>query len=72
MTNQTQIFSIMGIDAGTGIADVSDLVNHFIKSTQALGYSNYCIGQVVVNQGDATFTRNWYTVQVDYYDPSIY
>ncbi len=70
MTNQTKVFSVLGL-SGSGLADVSALANSFVKDSIPQGLSGFCIRQVVVTQGDSTFTRNWYTVQVDYYDPSI-
>ncbi len=71
MTNQTRIFSTMGIGGG-GIADVTALADNFVRAGIALGYSGFNIRQVVVTTGDTSFARNWYTLQVDYYDPSVY
>ena len=70
MTNQTQVFSIQGA-AGSGVADVTALANHFIRDGITQGLSGFCIRQVVVTPADASFARNWYTLQVDYYDPGV-
>ncbi|PQJ12685.1 hypothetical protein CJD36_002775 [Flavipsychrobacter stenotrophus] len=71
MTNQTKIFSTPGV-AATHVAYVTDLANNFIRAGIGHGYSAFNIRQVVVTPYDPAFDRNWYTLQVDYYDPSVY
>lgn len=71
MTNQTKVFSIIDTDPATGIANVTTTVNNYIRGAILDGFSNFCIGQVVVTPANTSYARNWYTVQVDYYNPGI-
>ncbi len=77
MTNQTQILS--AVDAGTSgpVVPIDTLVNDFITTGMALGYINFEVRQVVVTTqysgGPGLATgANFYTVQVNYYNPALY
>ena len=75
MTNQTTVFSAVDVDSSTGIANVTNLVNHFIISGTALGYINFDILPLNVQtdfHSGVALEKNWYTVQVNYYDPAVY
>lgn len=69
MTNQTVVFSVLGLHGN--IASVTDEVNLFIKNGLEEGtMSNFHIQPVVVNPS-ADPARFWYTVQVNFYSPSV-
>ncbi len=70
MTNQSVVFSDMGTNVSEGVALVSAKVNSFLAAAAKVGAYEVCIGQVVVTPGDKFV--NWYSVQVDFYDPSGY
>ncbi len=77
MTNQTQIFSVIDSGSSGEITSLDGLVNNFITGGIALGYINFDVKQVIITTeytgapGLATGS-NYYTVQVNYYDPSLY
>ncbi len=68
MTNQTHIISVVGPST------LNTTINHFISLSIPQGYINFDIKPPVVTpeySGGAFTGRNWYTVMVNYYDPSI-
>lgn len=72
MTNQTIILSAQGVDATSAIADVTGLVNHFTITSRQAGYTHLCINNdapIILN--GRTGPVHIYTVQVNYYDPSV-
>lgn len=72
MTNQTVVFSAPDFDHATGVANVTDKVNDFIRLGAKMGYMNFNIRHVVTPVLGATSGAIYYTVQVDYYDPSVF
>ncbi len=69
MTNQTAVFSVLGVH-GT-IASVTDVVNQFIRAGIDAGtMSNFHIQPVVVTPTNDP-NKPWYTVQVNYYSPTV-
>lgn len=70
MTNATQVLSALGIDIHN-VANVTALVKAFITDSVAAGYSNFHIGHVVVTPDTAT-PHNWYTLQINYYNPQVF
>ena len=73
-TNQTHIISIVDITPPYGTT-ISDLVNTFILAAITSGYINFDIKPVVITpeySGGVPTKFNWHTVQINYYDPSLY
>ena len=69
MINQTQILSIINVDTH-GVAIVTAAVNQFITAGIVSGYTNFHVHEVVVTPS-AVPNQNWYTVQVNYYNPAV-
>lgn len=68
MTNQTRVFCVY--DIASNVANVCDNVNLFVKHGIETGFMNFHILPVVVSPA-AGSDHFWFTVQVNYYDPSV-
>lgn len=68
MTNQTVVFS--EADIVSNIAKVTRRVNDFVAQGIIAGYSGFDIKRVVVSPASHA-DEFWFTVQVNYYDPSV-
>ena len=72
MTNRTRVFSVIDI-LPSGIANVTAIARNFVAESLALGNSNFVILPVSITPyyySGAPTEKNWYTVQVNFYNPS--
>ncbi len=67
MTNQTIIFSVFSFSGGS-IADVTSYADHFMIDN-VNKYFNFQVLPVVVTPDIRH--ENLYTIQINYYDPTI-
>lgn len=68
MKNQTMVFC--KLDVTSSIANVTAVANTFINDAIKTGCTCFDIQQVVVTPSSLP-DQFWFTLQVNYYDPSI-